>query len=309
MTLLQFLLKIRHSSKDSISTHSKDGFTMIELLIGAIMAFLIITPLLGFVVSILNDDSREQVKTAADYELQSAIDYISEDLSQAYYIYDPDDPVDGNQIEAIRSNLPSTGTPILVFWKLHRLKNSAPLTGSNIVPRDCTPALCNDTSVRALVSYHLVEETNQNSIWCQPTGNSCPKRIVRHLAHEPLERFRGTGVLYNEGDLSDSQKGTLDIPLNFSLDENPTANFPTVPADEQVLVNYISRFSDTPGVDEIDVSDTNDSVQFTITANARRRIDGSKKATEFCDQNGEGEGTAFCPKANVRVEGLRIQLF
>ena len=90
MTLLQLLLKTRSRSKPSEPTHSTDGFTMIELLVGAIVAFLIIGPLLGFVVNILNDDSREQVKTTTDYELQAAVDFISEDLSQAYYIYNPD---------------------------------------------------------------------------------------------------------------------------------------------------------------------------------------------------------------------------
>jgi hypothetical protein len=280
-------------------THSTDGFTMIELLVGAIVAFLIIGPLLGFVVNILNDDSREQVKTTADYELQAAVDFISEDLSQAYYIYDP------AQIVDIKTQLPA-GDPILVFWKLYRIPNSIPIPGiNNIVPRNCTPDTCNDTSVRAVVAYYLVDDDDQT--WCQPAGD-CPKRIVRHLAYEKLEKFRGTRVYYPEGDLKDSQKGTLDIPANFSLEENPTANFPTVPEDPQVLVNYISGFSLLP-IDEtsnppIYIPDTNDSVKFTIQSNALRRIDGSK--TGFCETP-EGKDSAYCPKASVRVQGLRTK--
>ena len=292
------------------STQSTDGFTMIELLVGAIIAFLIIGPLLGFVVNILNDDTREQAKVTTDYELQAAVDFISEDLSQAYYIYDPD------QIEDIENNLPDKGEPILVFWKLHRLPNSIPLPGSNISPNKCddNPELCNDTSVRALVSYHLVEENNNNSIWCQPAGDACPKRIVRYMAPEQLEKFRGTGVYYNqESELDGFQRGALDLAnSDFDLEESPT-DIPQVSANDDnvrqaVLVNYVSCFSDQDcfqdqdSPNRIDVADTNDSVKFTIRANARRRRDG--EATEFCDPANDGEGTAECPQASVRVEGL-----
>ncbi len=299
MTLLQLLLKTRSRSKPSEPTHSIDGFTMIELLVGAIVAFLIIGPLLGFVVNILNDDSREQVKTTTDYELQAAVDFISEDLSQAYYIYDPD------QIEEIQGQLPGDGEPILVFWKLHRLRNSIPITGSNILPSQCddNPGQCNDTSVRAVVAYYL-EETEQNSIWCQPAGDACPKRIVRYIAREKLERFRGTGVYYQNPQLDNFQQGTLDISnSDFDIQESPTDSFPDVDVDPDVLVNYISDFSD-PDSNPIEVSDTNDSVQFTIKANAMRRIDGKK--TGFCETD-EGKGSAYCPKASVRVQGLVIK--
>ncbi|EAW35925.1 PilW family protein [Lyngbya sp. PCC 8106] len=320
MTLLQLLLKTRSRSKPSEPTHSTDGFTMIELVVGAVIAFLIMGPLLGFVVNILNDDSREQVKTTTDYELQAAVDFISEDLSQAYYIYDPEHQEDEktiNQIDAIQAKLPrASETPILVFWKLHRLRNAIPIPGSRITaPKNCTPDECNDTSVRAVVAYYLVKETNPNSIWCQPTtgdGKDCPQRIVRYLAHEPLEKFRGTGIPYPEGDLKDSQKGTLMIPNTFSLEEDPiSSSFPAVSEDPQVLVNYISCFSDSicypdqDSEDRIDVSDTNDSVQFTIKANAMRRIDGKK--TGFCESD-EGQGSAYCPKASVRVQGLKVKI-
>ncbi|MEB3282703.1 MAG: hypothetical protein VKK42_27675 [Lyngbya sp.] len=305
ITMLRFLLKSEKKRVKGVPSQSTDGFTMIELLVGAIVAFLIIGPLLGFVVSILNDDTREQVKTTTDYELQAAVDFISEDLSQAYHIYNPD------EIETIKPQLPQEGTPILVFWKLHRLPDSVPLPGTTILPNACTPDLCNDTSVRAVVAYYLVKENDPGSIWCQPTGD-CPKRIVRYLSHEPLEKFRGTRVYYDDGELKDSQKGTLDIDPKFTLD-NPTADFPQVDVAPDVLVNYISDFSllpieiDPASGNEIYIPETNDSVKFTIKANARRRRDGSPDATEFCDPGKNGEGTAECPKASVRVQGLPVQ--
>ena len=52
------------------------------------MAFLIITPMLAFVVDMLNTDRREQVKSNTEQDIQAAVDFIAQDLSQAIYIYD-----------------------------------------------------------------------------------------------------------------------------------------------------------------------------------------------------------------------------
>jgi type II secretory pathway component PulJ len=106
--LLKFLLNTQLKLNRAKSAQTVSGFTMIELLIGTIIAFLIIGPLLGFVVTILNDDTREQTKSAGEFELQAAIDYMSEDISQAYYIYTPE------QLEQIAVNPNSdAGEPLL----------------------------------------------------------------------------------------------------------------------------------------------------------------------------------------------------
>ncbi len=87
-SLLRLLLKSQHQRNRSGPTQTEKGMTLVELLVGAIMAFLIITPMLGFVVDMLNTDRREQVKSNTEQDLQATADFISQDLSQAIYIYD-----------------------------------------------------------------------------------------------------------------------------------------------------------------------------------------------------------------------------
>ena len=98
-TLLRLLLKSQHQRNRSGPAQTEKGMTLVELLVGAIMAFLIITPMLGFVVDMLNTDRREQVKSNTEQDLQAAVDFIAQDLSQAIYIYDNDG------VNAIKSSL------------------------------------------------------------------------------------------------------------------------------------------------------------------------------------------------------------
>src|SRR4028118_1116527 len=87
-TLLRLLLKSQHQRNRSEPAQTDKGMTLIELLVGAVMAFLIITPMIGFVVDMLNTDRREQVKSNTEQDVQAALDFIAQDLSQAIYIYD-----------------------------------------------------------------------------------------------------------------------------------------------------------------------------------------------------------------------------
>ena len=107
---------------------------MIELMVGAILAFLIITPMLGFVISILEDDNREGLKAITDQEVNTAADYIAEDLGQARYIYDNDG------LTLIEDQLPTVddGTPILVSWKRKLVKDAIPIAAQQVtIPSDC----------------------------------------------------------------------------------------------------------------------------------------------------------------------------
>ena len=88
---LKLLLKhqVRSSPAKFDQNHKIKGMTMIELLVGTIIAFIVITPLMGMVIGLLNDDQRESAKANTEEEIQSALDYIGEDVSQALYIYVP----------------------------------------------------------------------------------------------------------------------------------------------------------------------------------------------------------------------------
>ncbi|BAY97874.1 hypothetical protein NIES37_18220 [Tolypothrix tenuis PCC 7101] len=150
MNPIQFLLGIQIKRNKLLS---QGGFTLIELLIGMVIAVLVITPLLGFMINILNSDRQEQAKSTSEQEIQTALDYIARDLQQAVYIYD------ATGIDAIKTQLPSpTATdrvPVLVFWKREFIGQALTAADTN---KD-------DTFVYSLVAYYLIKDTS--STWSQ----------------------------------------------------------------------------------------------------------------------------------------------
>jgi len=267
-TLLRLLLKTQHPRNRSGSAQTDKGMTLVELLVGSIMAFLIITPMLGFVVDMLNTDRREQVKSNTEQDLQAAVDFIAQDLSQAIYIYDNIDINGGTRgtvtVTEIKSQLPApaNGTPILVFWKRQQIKNAVPLSkGRN--PSDCPlPGQppgppddeCNDTYVSSLVAYYQINENTSNSIWCQPSGTDCPSRIERYEIKDGVKNPYAPPSApdfpyYSESEIGTTRLNSLQKDKAFNKDfafSDPTKNVtlitggkPTV--DSEVLVNYIDH--------------------------------------------------------------------
>jgi len=306
--LIRSFLNRRHRRNPPQLPRGDGGFTMIELIVGMVITFLIITPLLGFVVTILNDDRNEGEKAAMEQELQAALDYIASDLSQAFYIYDQ------AQIDQITELQINGNSPVMVFWMKHTLPDALPPITQidSATPKECQEDndedFCDDTSVNAVVAYYLFE--NNEGPWCEPEGNPCPKRIVRYLIQGPLEKAKGTGVYYDPDDLTGSQKASAafndDFDISVLVDNEAAATTGVVdstPTEGEVLINYIDSF-------ELDsVSDTHDLAKFTIRGNAMRRI----RATEddYCtkDENGDGrpDNASYCPEVGIQVEGLPIQ--
>lgn len=267
-SLLRLLLKTQHQQNRSQSAQAEKGMTLIELLIGMVMAFLILTPMLAFVVDMLNTDRREQVKANTEQDIQAAVDFIAQDLSQAIYIYDnnPDTTSSVTNtptgIPAIRTQLPTDGTPILVFWKRQQIKNAVPIneTVSAKKPSECPdtknqPAECNDTYVLALVAYYQIQ--GGNDIWCQPSGGDCPRRIVRYEIRDgvknPYSKPSDTNFPYYS--LTDQNEYAPDTAFNRSFDiSKPTENVANSPnwGNSQVLVNYIDH---SPGPTSIDTEE------------------------------------------------------
>jgi len=246
-TLLRLLLKSQHQKNSSGLAQTDKGMTLVELLVGAIMAFLVITPMLAFVVDMLNTDRREQVKSNTEQDLQAAVDFIAQDLSQAIYIYD------GKGIRDIKPPLPDATdinkTPILVFWKRQQIKKAVPINNS-IKPNQCGTTAnadkCNDTYVLSLVAYYQFKD-NQPT-WCQPSGGDCPTRIARYEIREPVRNPYTADAkqpYYEDGDLIDSQQGSKAFNKDFDFSK-PTENVTTGNDFQppEVLVNYIDH---TPG--------------------------------------------------------------
>jgi type II secretory pathway pseudopilin PulG len=252
-SLLRLLLKSQHQRNRSGPAQTDKGMTLVELLVGAIMAFLIITPMLAFVVDMLNTDRREQVKSNTEQDVQAALDFIAQDLSQAIYIYDNkalNGPPGPNEL-AVAPQLPriTNGRPILVFWKRKLIRNAVSVRGATpIKPINCDEDKCDDTYTRSLVAYYQVTEPNSNSIWCQPSGTDCPTRIERYEISEGIMKdpagLKADTRYFDKSETQDNQRHNLAFNLNFDWNQ-PTRNVidltgvtPLNP-QPQVLVNYI----------------------------------------------------------------------
>jgi len=169
--ILKFLQTVQ--LKYSKQAKKAAGFTLIELLVGLILAFLIIAPLLGFVVNMMNTDRQEQAKSTSEQELQVAADYITRDLQQAVYIYDADG------VAVIKAQLPklpddSNGDPVLVFWKRKFIPNAISKDGTS----QCTIKTdCNDAFVYALVAYYLTTVKTPNVTTSTWSGAAQIRRV------------------------------------------------------------------------------------------------------------------------------------
>ncbi len=255
MGTLKFLL-ITWLKRSSKTAQKVGGFTLLELLVGLILAFLIITPLLGFVINIMNTDRQEQAKTNSEQEIQSAMEYISRDLQQAVYIYDQS-ALDNNnstdpETSGIRDQLPevTNGEPVLVFWKRKLIEKALPTPNSGPCPRSPLNAQCNDTYVYSLVGYYLIKGNTAaaNSPWSRTA------RIGRfEIKDGVLDPTNPTDFLI-EPDVgfqlfSLSKSGTIAQSMNqWQKNGNPR---PDKLPQNNILIDYIDQTPTTVDADPV----------------------------------------------------------
>lgn len=221
--------------KFSTRKNRDHGFTLVELLIGLVMAFLVLTPLFGLMISIMNTDEKEQAKTTSEQELQTAIDFITRDLQKAVYIYDSQGVTNNYSATAansgIRDSLPTVagGVPILVFWKQELVSNVIPTTGSK---KD-------DASVYSLVAYYLIN--SPSTIW------SNTARIARWQIKDGVRSPSDTsGVTCNPSYNTSIRFVDADNCPSpgfkpFDLDMNQWQRSGSFTNDPQVLVDFIDQ--------------------------------------------------------------------
>jgi hypothetical protein len=126
-------------------------------------------------INFLQTDRREQAKTTSEQEIQSALDYIAQDLKQSVYIYDRDGLTNtgDNGIGDTLSSLGCSGTgcqPILAFWKRRYLAANDIVGGITVGNQNDG----NGAFVYSLVVYSLVEPDANEDVW------SDAARIVRY---------------------------------------------------------------------------------------------------------------------------------
>ncbi|MEP0885163.1 hormogonium polysaccharide secretion pseudopilin HpsC [Trichocoleus sp. ST-U3] len=255
MRLLKFFKA--HKLKNSQYSHETGGFTLIELLVGIIMTSLIITPLLGLVINMMDTDRKEQAKATSEQEIQAALDYIARDLDQAFFIYD------GLGLSAIEAQLPKVelanpgqeGEPVLVFWKREFLPKAVPLKGKNI--SECTTSNdpdCDDGFVYSLVGYYLVKDADcNNSPW------SCTTRISRIELKDALYNVNNTvtdavpGYEASDGlaplDQLLAQNGSLEQQLSDwgTIDWGEAQRSASYDYSQTPFVTLIDYIDQTPG--------------------------------------------------------------
>ncbi|MCF4970316.1 hormogonium polysaccharide secretion pseudopilin HpsC [Nostoc sp. CMAA1605] len=313
MKLLTWLLS--HQLKISKIKQKTGGFTLIELLVGLLLAFLVITPLMGFMISIMENDRKEQAKVNTEQDLKAALDYMARDLQQAVYIYDADG------IAAIRNQLPKSDNktrffPVLVFWKRQYIAGGlAVKSGNTTVGND-------DTFVYSLVAYYLIKDGD--STW------SSAARIGRFQISNgygsttsDIDSTRDPGFklfsLQDEGSLktkmnrwvkNSSESYTQDIlPLVDYIDQTTTDTTnnpaPSCPTGQQMLPQYTGS-GDAVATNDVKsrgfyvcVDSTNTVVEVNLRGNALARIQNSN-----IDFNKNLSTTAYFPEAKIRVRGI-----
>lgn len=284
MSTIQLLLKYKF--KNSPKRRAEGGFTLIELLVAMIIAVIIITPVLGFMVSLMNTDRQEQAKATSEQELQTAINFMTQDLQQAVYIYDNDglsrnhNNTDASQ-SGIGNQIPSTNTfgcpdgatctPVLVFWKRQFLDRNTKITNNDtvgdIMANPKVRGVPGDTFVYSLVGYSLIEGGGTNTPW------SDVARIARFEIRD--------GILEQDGTTYAAPPEAGFKPFDLSLasglenvmnqwQKNPNENFRV----GDVLVDYIAGTGqDVPSPVVCDTDNT---------INTKQRISAGDNAFVAC---------------------------
>jgi len=153
------------------------GFTLIELLISLVIASLLISGLLFVVVDLATIDRREANLDQVQRDMNRAMDYITNDLQEAVYVYS-----DPQSIRTQLINDPSfpkdvaSEVPVLAFWRIDPIEENLPDCSSMDTDSDAF-AQCRLLEIRqaayTLVVY--VQKANDgNSNW---PGQS---RIIRY---------------------------------------------------------------------------------------------------------------------------------
>lgn len=251
--LFKFLLSQRLRQRKQ--RNKNWGFTLIELLVALLIAGIIISSLLGFMVDILTSDRSEQARAISEQEIQTAMDYIARDLEQAVYIYDASglygtNP-NGVSTNPIINQLPDTPgninpdanvdrTPVLVFWKRTVLPSGLPVTVGNsgttvgelVTVRDSANQEVRDGRdylVYSLVAYYLSRDVDSR---CSATSSvnltwACTNRIERWEIRDGIPQQGATA--------RDGTRQEIDPA-------NPSATAATVSYDLQPSQGFV-RFS------------------------------------------------------------------
>jgi len=341
MNLLKFLLT--NQLKRPRQSNKTGGFTLIELLVAVVLAFLVIAPLLGFMVNIMQTDRNEQAKANSEQEIQAALDYISRDLQQAVYIYDqpaltnvhadlptPDSgikdqiPPGSGAIDGCPDD--TSCVPVLAFWKLENMQEVVPMETPPAPPTNCLTVSddvrqqkCNDAKVYSLVVYYRITDDPCTAPW------SCAARIGRFEIHDGV-RGNTPDNRNTPGDdesYVDENNDTIGRDKGFApfkLDEQGTLDQKMKAWEKegeaytnpiQILVDYIDKEVDaTTGqgkgftVNFTDINPEPDVVDQVVEVSIRGNALARIRKGEPPAYS--QSAAAYFPQSTVRIKGLGL---
>lgn len=249
VVLIKWLFKHKRVIQNrKFEFQNQNGFTLIELLVAMAISAIVITTILSFANNMISNERREQVKATTEQEIQAALDYISDDLQEAVYIYDADG------VTAIKSQLPlpedKDKVPILVFWKRSFLPKDSEITLINgtttvgCLAKIPHTNICNerDYHIYSLVAYYLIKNSDSiNPDWSNTAqigrfeiqnGVRDPYSSHNYLPNKTPDPGFKIFDLTNSGNIKDKMNAwKKDELINYDLNRNPI----------DILIDYIDQ--------------------------------------------------------------------
>ncbi len=205
MAKLHFIQGLRRWLRDR-RNHRFAGFTLIELLVSLLIGAIITGALLSLVVDLTENNQRDTARSETQRDMQLAMNYITQELREAVYVYDGDclqgagTITDAQQFATscpgIVNHIPTTlstgtSTPVLAFWRVDPLpeplrqqcENAARASQTQLNTLINNGIPCVSGRSYTLVVYAFVDDTSTTDIW-QGKG-----RIVRYQ----LSQFDSNG--------------------------------------------------------------------------------------------------------------------
>lgn len=241
------------------------GFTLIELLVAAVIGALVTMGLLYLVLELTQVNQADNSRTETQRDMQQAMDYMSQDLREAVFVYDgaclagttssalttanflSDCP---GVVRHIPASMSTNGvTPVLAFWRLEPLPPATQLTCKDLadnIPTTPTQDMfasapyCESGKTYTLVVYGI-SSSNPGDIW---RGQ---RRIVRYT----LSQFEADGdptVGYVDPTFTGKpQFQQWPYYKDLSKEFSPVSSAPTRPdGSSQVLVDFVANGDSIP---------------------------------------------------------------
>jgi hypothetical protein len=144
--------------------YQKSGFTLPELLLAAVMGFIVSSSILSLTANIISDSQKEIAGSKTQQQMKTALNYIAEELRGAVYIYT------GQGLDKITPylpNFPSNKKPVLAFWKVESL----PYPNSGDLPNNCDTQFVNEDLKEECKTIKIERNSYTLVVYLQSTDN------------------------------------------------------------------------------------------------------------------------------------------